>query len=215
VPAAAPLPAFDGPKPPPRPEGLVPEGATSAPAETLPEPAPENPEAEVAETLASIVEGAADPLAGATARAVAVVSRPDARPRNFARLVERQTERLARATGGAREQSAAASLGTPEEAAETGAEEVEVAAAAPSGDVPRSVAEAATMENVMALREINLIGVYGTPNDRRALVRMENGRYLRVSVGDSLDGGRVAAISDTALSYVRRGRTITIEIPGG
>jgi len=70
------------------------------------------------------------------------------------------------------------------------------------------------MENAMSLREINLIGVYGTPNDRRALVRLENGRYVRVSVGDSLDGGQVSAISDSALNYVRRGRTITLEIAG-
>jgi len=70
------------------------------------------------------------------------------------------------------------------------------------------------MENVMALREINLIGVYGTPNNRRALVRLGNGRYVRVTVGDTLDGGQVRAISDTALNYVRRGRTITLEIPG-
>jgi hypothetical protein len=208
--SAAPLVPFEGPQPPVRPEGLAPEGAAAVEAA----PAPEDPEAALSQTLASIVEGAADPLASATPQAVAVASRPDTRPRNFARAVERQTERLARASTTAREQSAGASLGTPEEAAEAQAEEVAVAAAVPSGNVPRSVAEAATMENVMALREINLIGVYGTPNDRRALVRLENGRYVRVSVGDTLDGGRIAAISDDALSYVRRGRTITLEIPG-
>ena len=65
------------------------------------------------------------------------------------------------------------------------------------------------------VREINLIGVYGTPSNRRALVRLENGRYVRVTVGDTLDGGQVRAISDNALNYVRRGRTITLEIPGG
>ena len=210
--AAAPLPAYDGRRPAARPEGLVPEGATSAPIEVAPEAA--DPEAALAQTLASIVEGAGDPLATATPRAVAVVRRPDVRPDNFARVVDRQTTRLARATESAREQSAGASLGTPEEAAESQAEEVEVAAAAPAGNVPRSVAEAATMENVMALREINLIGVYGTPNNRRALVRLGNGRYVRVTVGDTLDGGQVRAISDTALNYVRRGRTITLEIPG-
>jgi hypothetical protein len=208
----APLPAFDGPRPPPRPDGLDPPDIPGEPGEAA--PAPEDPEAALAQTLASIVEGAADPLATATPRAVAVASRPDARPTNFARVVDRQTARVARAANAAREQSAGASLGTPEEAAETQAEEVEVAAAAPAGNVPRNVAEAATMENVMALREINLIGVYGTPNDRRALVRLGNGRYVRVKVGDSLDGGRVAAIGDDALNYVRRGRTVTLEVPG-
>ena len=208
--APEPLPEYAGLRPAPRPEGLAPEGATSAaPAEPA-----IDPEAALAQTLASIVEGAGDPLATATAQAVAVARRPDARPNNFARVVEQQTARLARATQTAAEQTAPASLGTPEESAETEAEEVEVAAAAPSGNVPRSVSEAATMENAMSLREINLIGVYGTPNDRRALVRLENGRYVRVSVGDSLDGGQVSAISDSALNYVRRGRTITLEIAG-
>lgn len=208
--APEPLPEYAGLRPAPRPEGLAPEGATSAAPE---EPAPD-PEAALAQTLASIVEGAGDPLATATAQAVAVARRPDARPTNFARVVEQQTARLARATETAAQQAAPASLGTPEESAETQAEEVEVAAAVPSGDVPRSVSEAATIENAMALREINLIGVYGTPNDRRALVRLENGRYVRVSVGDSLDGGQVSAISDSALNYVRRGRTITLQIAG-
>jgi type IV pilus biogenesis protein PilP len=212
--APEPLPAYDGTRPPLRPAGLAPEGATSLPEETV-EPEAVDPETALAQTLASIVEGAGDPLATATPLAVAVARRPDARPANFGRVVEQQSERLARATAAAQEQSAPASLGTPEESAETQAEEVEVAAAAPSGQVPRTVSEAATIDNAMALREINLIGVYGTPNDRRALVRLENGRYVRVSVGDSLDGGQVAAISDNTLNYVRRGRTITLEIPDG
>jgi hypothetical protein len=208
--APEPLPEYAGLRPAPRPEGLAPEGATSA----APEEAAPDPEAALAQTLASIVEGAGDPLATATAQAVAVARRPDARPNNFSRVVEQQTARLARATETAAQQAAPASLGTPEESAETQAEEVQVAAAEPSGNVPRSVSEAATMENAMSLREINLIGVYGTPNDRRALVRLENGRYVRVSVGDTLDGGQVSAISDSALNYVRRGRTVTLEIAG-
>jgi Tfp pilus assembly protein PilP len=77
------------------------------------------------------------------------------------------------------------------------------------------VASAATVENAINLRQINLIGVYGRPNDRRALVRLSNGRYVRVGVGDSLDGGRVAAINDNTLNYVKSGRTVTLEIPSG
>lgn len=220
LPAAAetPLPAFDGTRPRPRPDDLAPVEAL---AETAAVPGPEepatqavDPAAAVADALAGIVEGAADPLASATPRAVAVVRRPEPRPANFARAVQQQTERLARASAAAQQESSRASLGTPEEEAETAEEEVEVAAAAPSGAVPRSVAEAATVANVMSMRDINLIGVYGTPSNRRALVRLGNGSYVRVSVGDSLDGGRVAAIDDTSLNYVRRGRSVTLEIPG-
>jgi hypothetical protein len=44
---------------------------------------------------------------------------------------------------------------------------------------------------------------------------MDNGRYLRVGIGDNLDGGQVTAIGDNALNYVRRGRTEVLVIPGG
>ncbi len=42
----------------------------------------------------------------------------------------------------------------------------------------------------------------------------KSGRFVRVNVGDRLDGGRVAAIGETTLQYVRSGRTVTLEIPG-
>jgi hypothetical protein len=58
-----------------------------------------------------------------------------------------------------------------------------------------------------------LIGVYGRPNARRALVRLANGRYIKVQAGDRLDGGQVAAIGESELRYVKRGRNITISVP--
>ncbi len=78
-----------------------------------------------------------------------------------------------------------------------------------------SVARQATIESVINLRETNLIGVYGPASERRALVRLSSGRYLKVQVGDRLDGGRVAAISENALRYVKNGRNIVIEMPEG
>jgi Tfp pilus assembly protein PilP len=75
------------------------------------------------------------------------------------------------------------------------------------------VARAATQEDVIRLRDMNLIGVYGRQNARRALVRLPNGRYVRVEVGSTLDGGQVTAIGDTALNYVKRGRTYAIDMP--
>jgi hypothetical protein len=81
--------------------------------------------------------------------------------------------------------------------------------------VPGGVARAATQEDVIRLRDINLIGVYGRPNARRALVRLGNGRYVRVEVGSALDGGQVTAIGDEALNYVKRGRTYAVEMPSG
>ncbi len=84
-------------------------------------------------------------------------------------------------------------------------------------DIPTSasVARRATIESVINLREMNLIGVYGPSSERRALVRLSSGRYLKVQVGDRLDGGRVAAISESALRYVKNGRNIVMEMPEG
>lgn len=93
---------------------------------------------------------------------------------------------------------------------------VEAAAVAPGPSIPSNadVARAATQSNEIRLREVNLIGVTGTASDRRALVRLPSGRFVRVGVGDRLNGGRVAAIGASTLQYVRSGRTVTLDIPG-
>lgn len=234
-PALPELAAYDGPRPGLRPEGLAPDALPETPdpaidaalaaldpvepgAEVAPADAPvvEMPTApDLASTLAGIMADAPDPLAGATAQAVASVPRPGTRPQNFASVVSNQLGRQARASQPqAQAQGGGGSL-QPEEQAESEAEVASAAAAAPSGPTAASVAQAATFADVMALREMNLIGVYGQPGARRALVRMGNGRYLRVGVGDGLDGGQVTAIGDNALNYSRRGRTETLVIPGG
>ena len=78
-----------------------------------------------------------------------------------------------------------------------------------------SVAKQATDEKVLNLREVNLIGVYGSTASRRALVRLGNGRYQKVRVGDKLDGGQVAAIGNSELHYVKRGRNVVLKMPQG
>ncbi|MFD0857653.1 hypothetical protein [Roseovarius aquimarinus] len=78
-----------------------------------------------------------------------------------------------------------------------------------------SVASQATEKNVLNMREVNLIGVYGSPASRRALVRLGNGRYQKVRVGDTLDGGQVAAIGEGELRYIKRGRNVVLRMPQG
>jgi hypothetical protein len=132
-----------------------------------------------------------------TALAVVLSVRPDKRPSNFANVV---------AAASARSQTRPVAPAAP----------VTAAAPVPPRNiqpVPGGVARAATQEDAIRLREINLIGVYGRPNARRALVRLSNGRYVRVEVGSALDGGQVTAIGDRALNYVKRGRTYAIELP--
>jgi hypothetical protein len=78
-----------------------------------------------------------------------------------------------------------------------------------------SVARQATVENAINLRQVNLIGVYGTSANRRALVRLPTGRYRKVQVGDRIDGGQVVAIGDSELRYQKGGRNLTLKIPSG
>ncbi|WP_371416203.1 hypothetical protein [Rubellimicrobium sp. CFH 75288] len=206
---------------------------------TAPEPPPQPapaaaPAPDLQSTLAAIVQGAPDPLVGATRQAVPRARRPDTRPRNFDRVVADQLARIASAQqaaqqAAARQQAAAqprasqqapaaGSVGTrglePHELAESEPEAVSAAAAIPTGPTTTTVARAATFQDAIRLREINLIGVYGQPNARRALIRMGNGRYVRVGVGDRFEGGQITAIGDNALNYVVRGRTYALVIPG-
>ena len=87
------------------------------------------------------------------------------------------------------------------------------AAAAPRIPSSANVAKQATIRNAINLREMNLIGVYGTSSQRYALVRNPNGRYVKVEVGDRLDGGRVAAITASEVRYEKRGRMVVLALP--
>jgi len=133
--------------------------------------------------------------------AIAASSLPNARPR----AVER---RAAKAIANARREAEENSQSAP---ART------VAAAVVTPNIPSraSVARAATDTNAIPLSKVNLIGVYGSKSDRRALVRLKNGRYVKVEVGDRVDGGRVAAIGSNELRYVKSGRNITLKMPKG
>ncbi|UWQ78299.1 hypothetical protein K3725_13365 [Leisingera sp. S132] len=130
-----------------------------------------------------------------TAQAIASSVVPRGRPANFANLVDR-----ARRNSQNQVQVAAA---------------VPAAAAATPPRIPTSasVARRATVNNAINLRKLNLIGVYGTAANRRALVRLPSGRYKKVQVGDRIDGGRVIAIGESQLQYQKGGRNRTLTMP--
>jgi Tfp pilus assembly protein PilP len=69
------------------------------------------------------------------------------------------------------------------------------------------------VKNAINLRQVNLIGVYGKPSSRRALIRLSNGRYQKVSVGDRINGGRVSAIGNSELRYTKGGRNVVLQMP--
>jgi hypothetical protein len=137
-------------------------------------------------------------IENATQFAVKASVRPDTRPKNFARIV-RRAERTA-PTEEVRVASAAA---------------VAPRTVSPSIPSSASVARQATVKNAINLRKINLIGVYGKPASRRALIRLGNGRYQKVTVGDRIDGGRVSAIGQDELRYTKGGRNLVLTMPNG
>ena len=77
------------------------------------------------------------------------------------------------------------------------------------------VASEATVKDGINLRKLNVIGIYGSGTSRRALVRTATGRRIMVEVGDRLDGGRVAAIGESELRYVKSGRNVVLKLPKG
>ncbi|WP_299023929.1 hypothetical protein [uncultured Sulfitobacter sp.] len=134
-------------------------------------------------------------IQNATRFATAKSIRPDTRPRNFARIVKR-AERAA-----------------PKETRVAAAATVAPRTVSPKLPSKASVARSATVKNAINLRKVNLIGVYGKPSSRRALVRLSNGRYQKVRVGDRIDGGRVSAISNSELRYAKGGRNVVLKMP--
>jgi len=202
--------------PPTRPEDIAPEPPANV--ETGPDEAPDAetpddqasltpPPGGVALTLlaprsrpAEIVERAvaqAEQFASATPQAVAASLRPSARPGAFSQIVER-TLATARIRA----------------VAEPQAEIVQASAASAAPRIPSSasVTRAATQTRAINLRQINLLGVMGTPSARRALVRLDNGRVVTVEVGERLDGGEVTAIGESELRYNKRGRDVVLRI---
>ncbi|WP_108854930.1 hypothetical protein [Albidovulum aquaemixtae] len=157
-------------------------------------------------------------IASATARAVASSQRPKSRPSGLARAVD---DAVATAVA----ESVAASAATavqpapepapapaPEPTPQAEIDEPEPVAPTPNIPTTATVARQATIKNAINLRDVSLIGVFGSSANRRALVRLPSGRMIKVKVGDRLDGGQVAAIGDSELSYVKRGRTVVLKI---
>ncbi|MBW6416777.1 hypothetical protein [Celeribacter sp. PS-C1] len=141
-----------------------------------------------------------------TAPVVTVSLVPKARPQDLEKLAA-----AARAAEAAA--AAAAEAGTTQTSAAA-----QVTARVPASPLPQSdpanVARAATVKNAINLRRLNLMGVYGSSSDRRALVRLPSGRFAKVKIGDRLDGGRVQSIGSDNLTYVKNGRAVTLEIQG-
>lgn len=188
-----------------RPASILARAAAAAPPDTTP----------------AVETASAAPVTGGTRLAVAQSRRPAERPSDVSKAVQ-----SALAAAVAEPEPTPVVVAAPEpppmpkvnadaavaEATAVEIDEPEPVAPAPSIPTRASVAKQATYANAIDLGKINLIGIMGSANDRRALIRTSNGRYVRVKVGDRFDGGRVASIGNGQLTYVKGSRTIVLRM---
>ncbi|MDZ4311888.1 MAG: hypothetical protein U1A24_15190 [Cypionkella sp.] len=240
--AAAPAvfadPALAGKKPKTRPEGLTPpaaadQGALAPEADSRlaglrPTPRPSGilsagrqaQQASAAASLTAQAEALTQEaaLTGGSKLAVAISRKPAPRPRDLSRAVEAAVAAVARQPdpeAAVEPQPRLAAI--PEKNASPEDDgEPDVVSAAPKIPTKATVAKQATFKNAINLSKLNLIGVYGTQSKRYALIRTPAGRYKKVRVGDTIDGGgRVAAITATEVRYQKGGRLVALAMPKG
>ena len=227
-------PSLAGARPKSRPAGLVPAPAPSAEDDASLAPAADSrvatlkprtrPATVVAGEQARLASASAS-LASQTQVAVVEVSsgaqpsilisrKPAPRPRDLSRSVEAAVAAAVRSPE-AEPAPAVTEASAPKKPQEEADNEPEVASAMPRLPTRANVAKQATFVNSINLSRINLIGVYGTQSSRYALIRLANGRYKRVEIGDSIDGGRVAAITSTEVRYQKGSKMVTLALPKG
>ncbi|MCB2130012.1 MAG: hypothetical protein KDE03_13270 [Rhodobacteraceae bacterium] len=159
-----------------------------------------------AEKAAAAAAAAAEAMAKASTLAVASSRRPAARPDDLARSVAAAVAAAAPAIADPQPEATASAAPSAE------VDEPEPVSAMPNIPTTVTVSRQATVKNALKLGDTNLIGVFGSSSSRRALIRMSNGRMIKLKVGDTFDGGKVAAIGDSTLSYVKNGKTYTLNI---
>ncbi len=231
LPTAEPVvsdPALAGKKPRQRPAGLVDAAATAEKQGEVLAPDPnsrfaslrphQRPAALTVQTAAVVepeptTDASAASLASngvqasTSALAVVVSKRPAVRPSSKDQAVEA---------------AVAAAVSAPEPQLEVAANvapeaepEPEVEVAAPRLPTNASVAKQATQKDALNLSRVALLGIFGTASGRYAMVRQPGGGVKKVVVGDTIDGGRIAAITATAVQYKKGGRMVTLSLPTG
>ncbi|MFD1883085.1 hypothetical protein [Paracoccus pacificus] len=83
------------------------------------------------------------------------------------------------------------------------------------GPTAAGVARTATQSRGIDLRRTTLIGIFGAGRNSRALVRTGNGRFVKLKLGDRLDGGVINSIGNGQVTYVKGGRQQALRILDG
>jgi hypothetical protein len=88
-------------------------------------------------------------------------------------------------------------------------------ASGPANIAPRREASRVSTSRAAGFSRGNmsLIGVFGSASERRALVRLPNGRVERVGPGDRIQGVQVAAVGADSVRLTRGGRETLLRLP--
>lgn len=84
-----------------------------------------------------------------------------------------------------------------------------------SAATKKSIVKLATQKDAINKRKLNVLSIYSRGSEKRAIVLFPTGQTKLVKVGDTLDGGRVAAIGTTEIRYIKGGNNLVLKIPQG
>ena len=94
-------------------------------------------------------------------------------------------------------------------------EEANVTGTVSKAATKKSIVKLATTKNAINQRKLNLISIYSRGSEKRAIILFPTGQTKLVKVGDTLDGGRVAAIGTSEIRYFKGGNNLVLKIPEG
>lgn len=83
------------------------------------------------------------------------------------------------------------------------------------GATSAQVAKAATEPRGLDMGRTTIIGIIGAGKGSRALIRLRNGKIVTVRLGDRINDGRITAIGNGRLTYVKGGRTHELRLLDG
>lgn len=175
-----------------------------------PEPEPE-PEPEV-----EVEQPEETPVIRGTKQAIAVSPKPKVRPARLARVVQRVTREASRTNAAVQNDSGNASGVSNSGGATRGTAKLPKSARGTVKSAPptsATVARAATEKSRFKKSRMSLVGIFGAPNKRRALIRLPSGRYVKVQNGDKVGGWKVSAIGEGSLRIKKGSRDQVLRIP--
>ena len=132
-------------------------------------------------------------------QAVNETTRPRSRPKSLSRTVARATKNSETV------QTSALIASLPEDAAN--------GTSIASDPSPANIQKEATERSRLSKNQISLIGVFGKPSARHALLRMPSGRFVKVKSGQKVGGWKVSAIGESSVRIIKGNRNQILRMP--